>query len=107
MQRLVLLWLLVMLLVACVDAPSSPVPLAYGTVVAFTDPFTGKYDTVINLFDKPIDANNPRNVVGKVHAGERVGIMERRADGNVRIRTNTMLQGWMRIEALKDISDKG
>ena len=107
MQRLAIFLVLATLLAACVEAPSSPAPLAYGTVVASRDPFTGKYDTLMTLFDRPIDVNGPASVVGKVHAGERVGIMERRADGNVRIRTNTMLQGWMRIEALKDISDKG
>lgn len=47
MQRLTLFCVLVTLLVACAEAPSSPAPLAYGTVVASRDPFTGKYDTTI------------------------------------------------------------
>jgi len=95
--------LLAALLVGCAEAPPSPAPLAYATVVGFTDPLTGKYDTIIALYDKPVDAQVPINKVGTAHAGEQVGVMEQRADGNVRIRTDISQEGWTRIEALKDI----
>lgn len=91
------------LLVGCAEAPTSPAPVAYATVVAFADPLNGKYDTIIALYDKPVDSQVPANRVGTVQAGEQVGVMEQRADGNVRIRTNIMEEGWTRIEALKDI----
>ena len=90
------------LLVGCAEAPTSPAPVAYATVVAFADPLNGKYDTIIALYDKPVDSQVPANRVGTVHAGEQVGVMEQRADGNVRIRTDIMEEGWTRIEALKD-----
>jgi hypothetical protein len=95
--------LLVALMVGCTEAPTSPAPVAYGTVVAFTDPVTKKYDTIIVLYDKPIDAPNLLGKVGMVHEGERVAIMEQRANGNVRIRTDIHEEGWTRIEALKDV----
>jgi hypothetical protein len=98
-----LLGLLAALLAACASAPASPAPLAYATVVAFTDPLTGKHDTIITLYDKPIGSPGLISKVGAAHEGEQVGVMEQRADGNVRIRTNTMEEGWTRIEALKDI----
>jgi hypothetical protein len=107
MQRWLILGILVTLLVGCVEAPTTPAPLAYATVIAYTDPLSGKYDTIIPLYDKPINSQSPKNLIGKVHEGERVGITEQHPDGDVRIRTNTMLEGWTRIEALKDISGKG
>jgi hypothetical protein len=107
MRGWILLSLLVALLVACAEAPASPAPLAYATVVAFTDPLTGKHDTIIALYNKPIDSPGPINKVGAVHEGDQVGVMEQRADGNVRIRTTTMEEGWTRIDALKDIRKNG
>jgi hypothetical protein len=95
--------LLAVLLLGCAEAPTSPAPVAYATVVAFADPLNGKYDTIIALYDKPVNSQVPANRVGTVHAGEQVGVMEQRADGNVRIRTAIMEEGWTRIEALKDI----
>jgi hypothetical protein len=95
--------ILAALLLGCAEAPTSPAPVAYATVVGFTDPLTGKYDTIIALYDKPVDAQVPINKVGTVHAGEQVGVMEQRADGNVRVRTDISQEGWTRIEALHDI----
>jgi hypothetical protein len=92
-------------LVGCAEASTSPAPLAYATVVGFADPLTGKYDTIITLYDRPVDSQVPINKVGSAHADEQVGVMEQRADGNVRIRTNVMQEGWTRIEALKDIKN--
>jgi hypothetical protein len=98
-----LLILLGALLLGCAEAPTSPAPVAYATVVGFTDPLTGKYDMIIALYDKPVDAPGLISKVGNAHAGEQVGVMEQRADGNVRIRTDISQEGWTRIEALKDI----
>ena len=103
LQHWAIVGLLVVLLVGCAEAPTTPAPVAFGTVVGFTDPLTGKYDTIIALYDKPVDAPGPINKVGSAHAGEQVLIMEQRADGNVRIRTDISEEGWTRIEALKDI----
>jgi hypothetical protein len=107
MHRWLILAILAALLGGCAEVPASPAPVAYGTVVGFTDPLTKKYDTIIALYDKPLDAPNVLRKVGAAHEGERVAIMEQRADGNVRIRTNTYEQGWTRLEALKDISANG
>ena len=98
-----LLGLLAALLMGCAEAPVSPAPVAYGTVVGFTDPLTKKYDTIISLYDKPVDSPGLIRKVGAAHEGEEVGIMEQRSDGNVRVRTNISEEGWTRIEALKDI----
>jgi hypothetical protein len=103
MAHWALLGLLAALLAACASAPASPAPLAYATVVAFTDPLTGKSDTIIALYNKPIGSPGPITKVGAAHEGDQVGVMEQHADGNVRIRTNTLEEGWTRIEALKDI----
>ena len=81
--------------------------MAYGTVVEYTDPLTKKRDTIIALYDKPVDSASLVSKVGAAHEGERVAIMEQRADGNVRVRTNIYEEGWTRIEALKDISGRG
>jgi hypothetical protein len=100
-------WLVLVLLAAlmagCAEAPTSPAPIAYGTMVAFTDPVTKKYDTIIALYDKPLDASNLLGKVGTVHEGEHVAIMEQRANGSVRIRTDIHEEGWTRIKALKDV----
>jgi len=103
MYRWLILAILATLLIGCAEVPTSPAPVAYATVVGFTDPLTKKYDTIIALYDKPIDSLVPINKVGTAHEGDPVGIMEQRADGNVRIRTNVYQEGWTRIEALKDI----
>jgi hypothetical protein len=103
MRGWLVLTLLAALMAGCAEAPTSPAPVAYGTVIAFTDPVTKKHDTIIVLYDKPIDAPNLLGKVGTVHEGERVAIMEQRADGNVRIRTDIYEEGWTRIEALKDV----
>ena len=103
MAHWALLCLLGALLVTCASAPASPAPVAYATVVAFTDPQTGKHDTIITLYAQPIGSAGLISKVGAAHEGEQVGVMEQRADGNVRIRTDTMQEGWTRIEALKDI----
>jgi hypothetical protein len=103
MHRWLVFTILAALLVGCAEAPVSRAPVAYATVIGFTDPMTGKYDTIIALYDKPIDSPSPINKVGVAHEGDPVGILEQRADGNVRIRTNVYQEGWTRIEALKDI----
>jgi hypothetical protein len=103
LRVLALLGLLATFLVGCAEAPASPAPVAYGTVVGFTDPLTKQYDTIIALYDKPVDSPGLIRKVGAAHEGEEVGIMEQRPDGNVRIRTNISEEGWTRIEALKDI----
>ena len=103
MYRWLLLAFLAALLCGCAEAPTSPAPIAYGTVVAATDPLTKKYDTIIVLYDKPVDAPGLKSKVGAAHEGERVGILEQRTDGNVRIRTDIQEIGWTRIEVLKDI----
>ena len=103
MRCWLVLALLATLMAGCAEAPTSPAPVAYGTVVAFTDPVTKKYDTIIVLYDKPLDAPNLLGKVGMVHEGERVAIMEQRTNGNVRIRTDIHEEGWTRIEALKDV----
>ena len=103
MYRWLILAILATLLIGCAEVPTSPAPVAYAAVVGFTDPLTKKYDTIIALYDKPIDSLVPINKVGTAHEGDPVGIMEQRADGNVRIRTNVYQEGWTRIEALKDI----
>jgi hypothetical protein len=103
MHRWLVLALVAVLIAGCAQAAPSPTPVAYGTVVAFTDPVTKKYDTIIALYDKPVDAPNLLSKVGMVHEGERVAITEQRANGNVRIRTNIYEEGWTRIEALKDV----
>jgi hypothetical protein len=59
--------------------------------------------STISLLAIAQDAPNLLGKVGAVHEGERVAIMEQRADGNVRIRTNVYEEGWTRIEALKDV----
>src|SRR5262245_58915628 len=107
MHRWLILAILAALLVGCAEAPTSPAPLAYATVVGYTDPLTKKYDTIIALYNKPVNAPGLITKVGSAREGERVGIMEQRADGNARIRTNVYEEGWTRIEALKDISAKG
>ena len=93
MQRWLMFGILVVLLVGCAEAPASPAPIAYATVVDYTDPLSGKHDSIIALYDKPVDAPGLITKVGAAHAGERVGIMEQRADGHVRIRTNINEQG--------------
>ncbi|HEU5101461.1 MAG TPA: hypothetical protein VFU22_20705 [Roseiflexaceae bacterium] len=107
MRRCLMLGILMALLVGCAEAPASPAPMAYGTVVEYTDPLTKEHDTIVALYDKPVDSAGLVTKVGAAHEGERVAIMERRADGNVRIRTNIYEEGWTRIEALKDISFEG
>jgi hypothetical protein len=103
MHRWSMLAILAVLLIGCAAAPTSPAPVAYATVIGFTDPLSKEYDTIIALYDQPIDAPVLINKVGTVYAGDQVGIMEQRADGNVRIRTNVYQEGWTRIEALQDI----
>ena len=103
MHRWRIIAILAALLMGCAAVPTSPAPVAYATVVGFTDPLTKKYDTIILLYDKPVDSLVPINMVGRAHEGDPVGIMEQRADGNVRIRTNVYQEGWTRIEALKGI----
>lgn len=107
MRRWLLFGILVVLLASCAEAPASQAPVAYGTVIEYTDPLTKKHDNIITLYDRPIDSAGLNEKVGAAHEGERVAIMEQRADGNVRIRTNIYEEGWTRVEALKDISGRG
>jgi hypothetical protein len=103
MLRWIILAILAALLMGCTVAPASPAPVAYATMTGYTDPSTRKYDTIVTLYDRPIGSPGAINKLGAAHAGDPVGVMEQRADGNVRIRTSTYQQGWTRIEALKDV----
>src|SRR5689334_6386421 len=103
MQRWFILAILAALLAGCTEAPASSAPVGYATTIGFTDPLTKKYDSIITLYERPIDWPGANNKAGAAHAGDTVSVMEQRADGNVRIRTNTYEEGWTRIEALRDI----
>ena len=42
MYRWLILAILATLIIGCAEAPTSPAPVAYATVVGFTDPLTKK-----------------------------------------------------------------
>jgi len=78
-------------------------PLVYGTVVGYTEVTTGHHVVDIDLFDKPASAPGASHTVAYIHEGQRLVVVEQRADGTVKLRTPDGIEGWTQIDSLIDI----
>jgi hypothetical protein len=94
--------ILVLVLAAC-STSSPPQPTLSGIIVGYTEVTTGNHVTDIDLFDKPAGAPPPYATVGYAHEGQRVGIIEQRDDGTVKVRTPDGIEGWTQVDFVKDI----
>ncbi len=83
--------------------PTATAAVIYGTVVGYDEVTTGRHVTTMDLFDKPAGAPPPYATVGYIHEGDRVVIVEQRADGTVKVRNASGTEGWTQIDSLKDM----
>jgi hypothetical protein len=106
MRQLLPILLLLLLLAACGTSPPPQSPVAFGTVVGYTETTTGNHVVDINLFDKPAGAPPPYKNLGYAHEGQRVDILEQRDDGTIKVRTPDGIEGWTQTDFVKDIKPR-
>ena len=106
MKTWLLLGIVAALLVSCGGTAAVPpaAPIGYGTIVGYDEVTTNHHVTDIDLFDKPAGAPAPYRTLGTAHEGDRLAILEQRADGTVRLRLPNGIEGWTQSDSLKDIS---
>lgn len=88
--------------VAAPAAQPKAAPTVYGTIQGYTDT-TGRRTIDINLFNKPAGDAPPFRNVGYAHEGQRVAVIEQRADGTIKVRTPDGIEGWTQIDFVTDI----
>jgi hypothetical protein len=77
-------------------------PIGHGTIIGYiqTD---GEHVTDITLHNAAADDPcSPCMSLGFAHAGDRVDILERRANGAIKVRTSKGIEGWMDSEFVKN-----
>jgi len=105
MRHWIILACMAALLISCGGTPvAAPMAAAIGrgTIVGYTQT-DGEHVTDITLHNAAAeDPCNPCTSLGFAHEGDRVDILERRANGAVKIRTSKGIEGWMDSEFVKN-----
>jgi hypothetical protein len=104
MKHWIVLGVLAALLVGCGGTAAAPtvVPLGYGTIVGYDLTTETRHISDITLHNAAVDDPcSPCTSNGFAHEGERVAILERRANGAVKVRTPAGVEGWTDSEFVK------
>lgn len=101
MKTWIILACMAALLTSC-GGTSAAAPIGHGTIIGYiqTD---GEHVTDITLHNAAADDPcSPCTSLGFAHEGDRVDVLERRANGAVKVRTSKGIEGWMDSEFVKD-----